>query len=331
MGRRLGDPGALTRLLALSSLVRWRPQDVGRRRADAAETIALAAATGDPEAALWAHMIRYVDALSLGEIAAADAELEAYAALAEPLRQPYYRWYLTVLRAGRAVFAGRLEEGERLSIEAVELNREHEPDAEQEHAVQRLALALARGRPADADAALIHRFADRYAGLPLWRALAVHLDSARGDGAAARDGLGLLLADGLDAAAADRDAVTTLSLLAEPCAGLGDRALAEGLRARLLPYTARAIVVERGWALLGAVARPLGLLASALGDGDAAAAHLEHALALHRRWGARPLVLRSIGDLARHVPERAPSALLDEGEALAAELDAPGLAPLRRP
>ena len=64
--------------------------------------------------------------------------------LAAESRRTYYRWCLLVLQAARALFAGRLADGERLAEEAVALNRLHGDDADQEHTVQRLALSMQR-------------------------------------------------------------------------------------------------------------------------------------------------------------------------------------------
>ena len=147
MARAVGDPGALARLLALSPLVNWRPGSSVRRHADAAEVLALAAAGGDREAALWARIVLHTERFADGDIAGADRELAEYDRLAGELRQRYYRWYGTVLHATRAIFDGRLDAGRALAAEAVAENREHEQDAEQEFVVQQLLLARIEARP----------------------------------------------------------------------------------------------------------------------------------------------------------------------------------------
>ena len=141
--RRPGPPaGAVTaRELA--------PESSARRDADAAEVLALAAAGGDREAALWAHIVLHTDRFADGDIAGADAELADYDRLTGELRQRYYRWYGKVLHATRAIFDGRLEAGRALAAEAVADNREHEQDSEQEWVVQQLLLARIEGRPED--------------------------------------------------------------------------------------------------------------------------------------------------------------------------------------
>jgi tetratricopeptide (TPR) repeat protein len=318
MARRLADPPRLTRLLCLSPLVHWKPESAERRSADAAEAIALARDAGDLEAALWAHTIRYTDAFGLGDMPAADAELEAFARLAGELRQPYYRWSLTVLRGTREIFAGRFEEGRRLATEAIEHNRAHEPDSEQEYTVQMLMLAAAQGRPEEGDADMLRHFAEEYPGLPMWRALVAYVEWVRGEEEAAREVFEELARSDFTSPARDPDAISTLSFAAEVCAGLGDARRAAVLHDRLLPYRDRNVLVERGWGAWGAAAHQLGLLAASMGQQEQAAEHFERALELNRRWGARPWVLRTLRAAGAHgVPLPSPP---DEARALAAEL-----------
>ncbi len=315
MARAVGDPAALARLLALSPLVNWRPQSSARRHADAAEVLALAAAGGDREAALWAHIVLHTERFADGDIAGADAELADYDRLAGELRQRYYRWYGKVLHATRAIFDGRLEAGRALAAEAVADNREHEQDSEQEWVVQQLLLARIEGRPEDVPLDALREFAARYAALPVWRALLATGEWVAGNREAARAALDDCAPRGPAALPADVDLPCTLALLADVSASLGELRHAVELRACLEPYAARNVLTDRSWAAWGAAARPLGRLAAALGDAGAAAAHFEHAVALHRRWGSRPWLAITIRDDAA-----APAALAEEGEALARRL-----------
>jgi hypothetical protein len=294
MARRLGDAPTLTRLLALSSLVRWMSPSPERRTADAAESIVLAQASGDRDSALWAHAIRFADCFRSGDLAAVDGELDAYARLARDLRHPYYGWCLTMMRATRATFDGRLDEAERLATEAVERNRVHEPDAEQEYTVQLLTLAVARGRPGAVDRAPLQGFAERYPDLPMWRAIAAFAACAAGDHDAARASFELLARDDFAAAAHDTDAVCTLSLAAETCFALDDVARAPVLLDLLRPHGDHVVLVERGWAAWGAAAHQLALLAALAGDEPLAASYVARALDLTRAWGARPWELRTL-------------------------------------
>ena len=254
MARAVGDAGALARLLALSPLVNWRPQSSARRHADAAEVLALAAAGGDREAALWAHIVLHTERFAHGDIAGADRELAAYDRLAGELRRRYYRWYGKVLHATSAIFDGRLEAGRALAAEAVAENREHEQDAEQEWVVQQLLLARIEGRAGDVPLDGLREFAARYAGLPVWRALLATGEWLAGDREAARAAIEDCAPRGPAALPADVDLPCTLALLADVSASLGDLRYAGELRACLEPYATRNVLTDRSWAAWGAAA-----------------------------------------------------------------------------
>ena len=302
LAREVGEPYALSRLLALSPLVRWRPGDRARRSADAAETIALVRSGGDREAALWAHIMRYVDLLERGDMDEARLELEAYGRLAGRLRQPYYRWYLTVLQATRAMFDGELDEGARLAAEAVAYNRAHEPDSEQEFTVQSIMLARLRSRPEDVDVERLREFADEYDDIRLWRALLAAVEADRGDADAARRAYRTCLREGVGALREDADLPGTLAALAHAAVTAGEAEHRDELYARLLPFADRNVVTDRGWAAWGPAALPLGRLAAAGGHGDRAREHFERAIELARAWGARPWLAHAVAAYLESAP-----------------------------
>jgi hypothetical protein len=67
----------------------------------------------------------------------------------------------------------------------------------------------------------------------------------------------------------------------------------------LRPYAPRAVVAGAGVACLGALDLYLGRLAAAAGDRRGAARHLQAALAMHTRMGARPWIGWTHYELAR--------------------------------
>ena len=141
MVRRLGDDAALVSLLSAAALVNWPPERDAARRAAAEEVIERATRGADLAAVWWARTMLARDALEAGRLDGVDQEFDRLARLAEDSHRTYYRWWLLVLQAARALFAGRLADGERLAEQAVALNRRHGDDADQEYTVQRLALA----------------------------------------------------------------------------------------------------------------------------------------------------------------------------------------------
>ena len=54
-------------------------------------------------------------------MSAADAELDRARPVAHATRRSMHRWFLLVAEAGRATFAGRLEEASRMATEALAL------------------------------------------------------------------------------------------------------------------------------------------------------------------------------------------------------------------
>ena len=303
MARRLGDPDALVSLLSASALVNWPPERAAVRAAAAEEVLGLAGRGADLAAVWWARTMRVRDALEAGDTDAVDAELERLARLADESHRTYYRWCLLVLQASRALFAGALEEGERLAEAAAELNRRHGDDADQEHTVQRLALALQRRRPRDAPLAALRDYAARYPGLPVWAALLARAEHGlRGTGATAGGAarvdrtVAALAQDRFASVLRTPDWLCALALLAEPVAASGDRAAIAALAEALAPHAERNAVMDDAWAAFGPVARALGVLAAAAGDAEVAGARFAQAAELAARWGAPGWELVAVAD-----------------------------------
>jgi hypothetical protein len=320
MARRLGDAPTLRWLQSFAVMVDWRPERAERRRAAAAEVVR----HGDQGTLLWAHVQRIRDALQEGDVAAADAELDRARPIVAASRRSHHRWFLLVVQAARAAFAGRLADAERLGAEALELNRGHGEDCEQEHTVHRLVLAKLTWRPHDAGTALLRGYASRYPGLPVWEAMLALAEWDQGRPQAARRSL-----DAVDLTAVLRtpDHLSALACLGEAAAGAGTPAQVERLYGLLEPHATANPVVDAAWAAWGPVARPLALLAAADDRPADAARHFADAVRLAVAWDAPAWELRAIGDwLATGVPAPDRAALTARGLALARELDLPRVA-----
>jgi tetratricopeptide (TPR) repeat protein len=88
-----------------------------------------------------------------------------------------------------------------------------------------------------------------------------------------------------------------MALLTRPCAMLADERGIAKLYSILLPFEAfYAVAPIEG--VFGALARGLGELATALGRYDEAEQHLEAAIELEQRMGARPWLAHAQHDLA---------------------------------
>jgi tRNA A-37 threonylcarbamoyl transferase component Bud32 len=330
MARRLDDQDVLAVLLARSLFVHWGAERREARRVRSEETLALASGgVGRPGvSALWAHVVRCLDAFAVGRMADAHAELAEFELLGQRVGRPFYAWYAVMIKATLGTFTGGLGEAERLADEAFALISRLESDSGQEHAVQRLALARMRGLPEQAPVAVLRDYAERYATLPVWLAMVAGLEADLGRTGAARRALDAAMGTGPRGLAPDEDWLSRLFLLAEACAAVGDARHAERLHELLAPYAEVNVITERGWAAWGAAARSLGKLAATCGEPAQATAWFERALALHRAWGAEPLVAHTILDHAVAVSTE--TALIPVALEISTRLGLEGLVPRLR-
>ena len=131
VARCVGDPLTLAMSLDARNYTMWAPGGTAERLALGREIVDLALRGGDRELALRGHAWCQTALLELGDVAGLDVALADYERLAEELRQPRYRWYATTRRGMRALFAGDLDEGERVVRQGRDLGKEaHEADAE---------------------------------------------------------------------------------------------------------------------------------------------------------------------------------------------------------
>ncbi|MDX6233866.1 MAG: eukaryotic-like serine/threonine-protein kinase, partial [Nocardioidaceae bacterium] len=114
MARRIGDPAVLGDALSAQHLTLMDPAATELRLSIADEIVSLGAHTGDPELRWQGHYWRLVDLLELGEIGAADVEIDVCGQIAEQLRVPLYLWETASFRAIRALLDGRFDQAEEL-------------------------------------------------------------------------------------------------------------------------------------------------------------------------------------------------------------------------
>jgi hypothetical protein len=308
-------------------IVNWRPERAAQRAAAAEEVVRAAAHHADHGMLVWAYLHRIRDALEAGDVARADADLDRARAVAHATRRTHTRWVMTVAEAGRAAFAGRLDEADDLTEEALVINRRHGDDCFQEHTVGRLVLARLRWRPHEADLAQLRGFAARYPHLPVWEAMLAALEWDLSNADAARRGVAVCARDDFAAVVNSPDFLSAALCLADPTAGAGEPWHVDRLYELLLPHAAANPVLMFLWGAWGPVARGLALLAAADDRPGDAAEHFAHALRLCDERGAPAWALRTIGDwLATGVPAPDRADLVHRGLTLANTLGLPGVA-----
>jgi class 3 adenylate cyclase len=290
VARRVGDPATLADALYTRHWAIFGPENVDERLALGSEIVRLAEEAGDRTRPAMGHTLRLIALLELADIPAADAEIEAYARLAEDLRQPRFLAWIDVWRAMRALLDGRFEESERLAQEALTVaQRAQEPVAVQQFPIQMSWLCWEQGRFQE-DEAIIRDSVEKYPAIAGWRAAVPHLYSELGREAEARREFEPLAANDFSDLAQDPGCLLLGGMLSKVCAFLGDARRAAALYEQLLPYAGHNVVDLGAAVCRGSVSHYLGLLAATMERWEDAEKHFEEALEMNERMGARPLV-----------------------------------------
>jgi class 3 adenylate cyclase len=317
MARRLGDPAG--ELLALYSRT-WAllgPDGVGERRATADHVVRLAHRLGDDEMAFRGHHLRLNVLLEVGEWEQAEGDVDSCRRLAATLAQPVHHWQIAVFDVMRVLLTGRADEAAALAEEALALGRRGYRDmAMVVYGAQLLTARWAQGRMGEVVEA-VRSFADSYPHAPAWRAALAFCYAETGRLEAARGELEVLAAREFHDLPEDGNFLTAAALLAHVAAQLGDVERARLLRARLLPYADRYVVIAAGAVSFASVELPLGALATALGEPDAALRHLERAEQRHAARGARSLLVWTAEEKVRALLARAGAGDREEAAAVA--------------
>ena len=256
-----------------------------------------------------------------GEVAAADAALQAVEREARSARLPEAIWLHDRLRNQRRLADGEFEaalaeckelgsRGKRMGLSYGRLFLD----------AQRFAIALARGGP---EAVRERNLAVLFsAGAEVqwsYRAGIVSLTAQLGHAREARSMLDQMAARDFEDIPKDIGYVNALGHLSVAAAELGDRARAERLYGLLAPYalynTPNSLLFYEGSA-----SYPLALLAVLLGWSERAEEHFEEALAMNERLGASPQVARVGYAYARWLAGRQRSARARSEAARAARL-----------
>ena len=170
MARRVRDPETLAIAIHRALITEQNPDGTSENRLALLDELReVAEESGNTEFILRQHAFRLRELLELGEIPAADREIEAFTKLARELRMPQHLWHVPLFGAMRAMIDGDLEAVERLSAEAIAGgHRAGEPIADQFVGIQMAQLRRFQGRSEE----LLPGFremTERYPAIPAWR------------------------------------------------------------------------------------------------------------------------------------------------------------------
>ena len=288
IAREVDAPASLAAALQRKIFIPTGPNAPRERLAIAEELLELGSAAGDREAVLRGHAYRLWSSLELGDVAAVDRDLTAYARLAEELRMPEHTWHTYALRGMRVLLDGKVDEAERLAEQARRAgDRAEQPLARQYYGIQMTQIRSMQGRAAELLPSA-RELAEQFPGIPAWRTAVITLAARSGDTELASRELERFAGDDFGALPADANWFTAMSLMGEAIALIGDEKRAAQAYEALLPYEGLVIVVARAAGCNGPVDRVLGLLAATLGRMDDAERHLGNGVEIATRMGDRP-------------------------------------------
>jgi tetratricopeptide (TPR) repeat protein len=248
---------------------------------------------GDIELALQGRNFRILGLLEQPDMAAAERELNDVSTIAEQLRQPLFRYRVASRRAMLALMRGQFTEAEHLAMEANTISeRAEDANAPHQFAAQMMALRREDGRLAELEP-VAAAFVDQNPHLPGWRCALAYLYSELERTDETRANLEVLAPDNFRALPLDVNWTAALTLLADACAFLGDRAYAQSLYDLLLPHEKEHIVIAAGAVSQGSSSHYLGLLATVLARFDNAEKHFDDAIDMHDALDAQPLSART--------------------------------------
>jgi DNA-binding winged helix-turn-helix (wHTH) protein/tetratricopeptide (TPR) repeat protein len=316
--RGLGDAATLAQALDDSTFVRFSPDDPEAWVLLNGEVVRAARAAGDLELEIAGHAGCWTGFLELGDLGGVDRAISECETAAAELRTPHARWMCAAVRAMRTLLDGRLAAAEEKIEESLRWAEDAQsPDVALQSLAQLVYLRIEQGRAAEIEEAARGQM-QRFPDAPAWRAALAALLVSAGRLDEARRELARLSREGFGDVPRDRGWVPTLAFSSEVAHASRDVASAEMLHALLAPY-ARLCVVAGGFLFYGSVSHHLGLLTAVRGRSDEALAHLERALRMHERVGARVWGSRTQIAMAEVLSARRAAGDADRAADLAAE------------
>lgn len=294
MARRLGDKQTLHFSLHCCICAIWGPDSLEERLAISTELAHLSREIGAaPNLSLVPHLEE------AGDLAGARREAELHDQATQGARRYLTTtWILTVWRAMTAFAQGRLDDAERLSLQAFQLREgERSGNAVQYFGAQLLTLRREQGRLAEIVDG-IGAFTTDHPSLPIWRLALAWVYAELDRTAEAEREVERVGAQDFSDIPRDMYWLMCSWILAEIVAKFADPRRAATLYALLLPYRGRCALVPMAFNG-GSLERSLGLLAGTASRYEEAADHFEAALVANQRIGARLWVAHTEHEYAR--------------------------------
>ena len=301
--RARSDRGRLVEVLRYRDCILRSPDRVHERLANAVEVVRIAAEVGDYFSLYVGALARAASLLELSQADQAVALTETVVQAAAMSRDLACQGGAFAYCAGRAFMTGRFSEGTRALQSCRALLQEGQLQHLEDFGWLIELLWLTEGEQLERVQRAAREVAARRTDEPIYLALPAWLDWRLGRTSEARLRIECLTSNACAKLRGHESSIAALCLLGEVASGLREQALARCVYDLLLPYAERHAVVG-GTVSLGAIARYLGLLAGALGNFAGAARHLEDAMHLNLKTGARPWFAYSAYDLANVLAAR---------------------------
>lgn len=287
MARRLADPASLCYALSGYLAANHSPTFAEGQAELAEELLQAAIESDDLERALEGHEAKVLAHIEFADMDAAKAEFAAMVELEGEIRQPAQTWLTEVYYALFALLEGEFGEAERAMTAAHGAGATAHPwNAAVTYGLQLYALRREQGR-LDEVVGPLRRFVDENPGYPIFGCVLAQSLAELGELDAARDAV-----EAVGTLPFDEEVMVSSCLLTEAAAALSDTERLRQLYERILPYGDR-VAVSYPEISVGAVARYLGIGATALGRLDDAERHFERASEVNERIGALPWLERT--------------------------------------
>jgi hypothetical protein len=255
LARTSGNSSALAHALAAWCDVHAGPDHVDARVKAASEIVELARKVRDPAIELLGLRLRVVARLESGDLSGADTDIETFARVAAPLKDPRFDWVTALWRAMRALHDGRVDGFLSWNDKVRSLGEQAGSDGAEILAIgQRWLGLVAVGRVDEAVALWAsHNPEEQFAHLgPMMTASIALATAVAGDVTRASE---MLDRFDLDDLAKDSEWLPTLSQLADAVVYTGNRRLAAPLREELASYADLWVIDGIGSIIRGPVRR----------------------------------------------------------------------------